>query len=157
MVEVFSFIVFTILSPTFCVQDDIAYEPKENFEFELDYQFKVKPPPDGDQVSLVEGTEYRAQPLPYLKVKFSFSDFPGHYFRLKVVDSNGSVRKNKRLKLPETYILDMGYSDDLKDRVAPHKYTLFFVTREKEMISKVEVEVKEDGNLLLNGEFHGRI
>ena len=157
MLKLLLCLVCAAMPPGVFAQGPIAYESKENFEFELDYSFKMKPPPERDKVDLGYSTSYTAQPLPYLKLKFGFLNLPKHYFRLRVEDNFGVVRRNKRLRAPGIYVLDMGYSDDVKDRVAPHKYTLFFLSKERDKISKIEVEVEENGNLLLNGEFHGRI
>ena len=157
MLKLLLYLVCTGMSPAIYAQDSIPYESRENFEFELDYSFKIKPPPAGDKVNLGYSKSYTAQPLPYLKLKFGFLNLPNHYFRLRVEDNHGEVKRNKKLKAVETYVLDMGYSDDVKDRVTPHKYTLFFLSKERDKISKIEVEVEENGNLLLNGEFHGRI
>ncbi len=157
MERVFFISLFSVVFSGVFAQGGLPYEPKENFGFELDYSFKTKPPPENSKVSLVENADYTAQPLPYLKVRLSFNDLPDHYFRFRVENNKGSIVKNKKIKTPETYILDMGFSDDLKDRVTPHKYTIFFLTKDKERISMIQIEVEENGNLLLNGEFHGRI
>lgn len=139
-------------------QQDVPYESEDHFEMLLDYTFKVRTPPDRDKISLVQTDTYSAQPLPYLKVKFAFSGLPEAYYRFKVENIKGDVIKNKKFKsASETYVLDMGFSDDLKDQVTSYKYTIFFLTKTKDVLSKIDVEVEENGNFLLNGEFHGRI
>ncbi|MEM1406886.1 MAG: hypothetical protein AAGG59_08940 [Bacteroidota bacterium] len=139
-------------------QEDVPYESKENFGFELDYTFKTRPPPNNEKVYLTENKSVRgSQVLPYLKLRFEFSSFDATYFRYKVEDHIGSVIKSRKLKFPDSYVLDMGFSDDVKDRVTSHKYTIYFYNKAKEPISKIAIEVAENGNLLLNDEFHGRI
>ena len=145
----------TVIAPA---QHEAPYENIENFSFELDYSFKIRTPPDNQQVSLVEGNRYSSQPLPYLKVKFVFDGLPKEYFRFKVENVEGNVIKNKKFKSDaDVYILDMGFSDDLKDKITSYKYTIFFLTKDKEVLSKIELEVQENGNFMLNDEFHGRI
>ncbi|MEM7107075.1 MAG: hypothetical protein AAF519_02530 [Bacteroidota bacterium] len=139
-------------------QDKVPYEPKENFGFELDYTFKTRSAPSIDKVSFVESNAPRgSQVLPYLKIKFDFSDFEIRYYRLKVYNNVGIVIKNRKIKRPVSYTLDMGFSDDLKDRVTSHKYSIYFYEKSKQPISKIDIEVAENGDLFLNGEFHGRI
>ncbi|MEM6524427.1 MAG: hypothetical protein AAF693_11565 [Bacteroidota bacterium] len=147
-----------LLPANVSAQDPIPYEPKENFRFELDYTFKTRPPPDTDKVSFVESNTPRgSQVLPYLKVKFEFSDFDVKYFKYKVQNYSGSIIKTRKIRLPESYVLDMGFSDDLKDRITSHKYSIYFYEKSKKAISKIDIEVAENGDLFLNGEFHGRI
>ena len=69
------------------------------------------------------------------------------------------LTKNSYRKLPHSFFdLNKALSaDDLKDKIKPHKYTIYFYTKEKKAISKIQIEVKENGDLLLNDQFHGRI
>ena len=82
-----------------------------------------------------------------------------HEMRENTHSSNRSwiIIKSRKLKFPDSYVLDMGFSDDVKDRVTPHQYTIYFYNKTKEPISKIAIEVAENGDPLLNGEFHGRI
>ena len=127
-------------------QEPVPFEPKDNFGFELDYQFKTK-----------SSTPRVSQTLPYLMVKFDWADLNKDYYRYKVDNNQGQIVRNKKLKFPDSYVLDMGFSDDLKDRVTPYKYSIHFYNKDKKRVSKIVIEVAENGDLLLNGEFHGRI
>lgn len=139
-------------------QEDIPYETKDNFGFELDYTFRTRPPPDNEKVSFVESTSRGgSQVLPYLKVKFDFPSFDTKYFKYKVENHLGVVIKSRKLKSQDFYILDMGFSDDVKDRITSHKYTIYFYNKAKKALAKIDIEVAENGDLFLNGEFHGRI
>ncbi|MEM6362697.1 MAG: hypothetical protein AAF149_10715 [Bacteroidota bacterium] len=156
--NIFLLLVLFLFEAQASVQEDVPYEPRDNFGFELDYTFKTRPPPDSEKVYLAENRSVRgSQVLPYLKLRFEFSSFDATYFRYKVENHVGSVIKSRKLKFPDSYVLDMGFSDDVKDRVTPHQYTIYFYNKTKEPISKIAIEVAENGDLLLNGEFHGRI
>lgn len=139
-------------------QDLVPFESKENFGFELDYQFKTRPPPNMDKLDFTKTSAPRgSQTLPYLMIKFDWAELNKNYYRYKVDNSQGQIVRNKKLKFPDSYVLDMGFSDDLKDRVTPHKYSIYFYNKDKERVSRIVIEVAENGDLLLNGEFHGRI
>ena len=151
-------ILILLLSFSMFSQVELSFEPKENFDFELDYSFKTRPPVSADKVTFIEGAKRGgAQVLPYLKINFNFNSLPSEYYRIRVEDGDGKLIKSKKLKRPDIFVLDMGFSDDVKDRITPHKYVIIFQTKAKNSISKIEVEVEENGDLLLNGSFHGRI
>ncbi len=159
-VELVKIILFVTCFSTHTVAQTsvVPYEPKENFNFELDYTFKTRVPSESEKISFVESNASRgSQILPYLKVLFNFSGFDDRYYRYKVKNLAGAVVKNRKIKLPESLVLDMGFSDDIKDRITSHKYTIFFYTKDKITISKIDIEVAENGDLLLNGELYGRI
>lgn len=141
---------------------DIPYKPKENFEVMLDYQFKVKPAPDHTQVYLTETVgQYErrksASPLPYLELNVKISKLDPGEVRLSVTNNTGEeVIRRKKISEGMVIPLDVGFTDDVKDRVAPHEYTFTFLTADKTPVSRIVIFIGEDGTFLVNGEKRGR-
>ncbi len=136
---------------------DVPFLPLADFEFELDYDFKSKPPPDKNKVTFTEKTPYSADLLPYVKVNFSFTNLPEEAFRVRVVNLRGGIVKSKKVKNLDILEFDMGFSDDIKDRVEPHAYYIYIENKTKDYLSKVKIFVDESGDFYLNDEPFGKI
>jgi hypothetical protein len=52
--------------------------------------------------------------------------------------------------------LEVGFTDDVKDRVTPHHYFLTLVSPKKTETSKIEILIEEDGTFFVNGEKRGK-
>ena len=53
--------------------------------------------------------------------------------------------------------LDLGFTDDIKDRVGAYEYTVFFLNEDKDQVSKIVIYFEKDGTYLVNGETRGKI
>lgn len=142
-------------SVSFC--QEVPYLPMDDFEFEMDYDFKSKPPPEKNKVTFTEKEYYSASPLPYVKVNFKFINLPEDAFRVRVENFRGGVLKSKKLKNLDVLEFDLGFSDDIKDRVEPHSYYIFVENKNRERLSKIKIYVEETGDFYLNDELFGKI
>jgi hypothetical protein len=52
--------------------------------------------------------------------------------------------------------LDMGFTDDMIDRVHAHEYTLTFIDANKLPVNRIVINVAEDGSFFVNGEKRGK-
>lgn len=140
---------------------ETPFKPREEFEIKLDYQFKQRPPVDQTSVQLdfeAEAHKNRnaSAILPYLTLNINILK---NSTAAKVVIKNNLNQSvvNKKLKTEPTIIaLVVGYTDDVKDRVSPHEYTLVFLSADKKPLSKIVIFVDEDGTFIVNGEKRGR-
>lgn len=138
-------------------QNEIPYRVDSTFKFELDYNFKRKPPPPSDKVTLVDVPHTSNEVLPYVIVKFTVAEPLKNDHRVKVIDNYGRSVLNRKIRDDLKFDIDMGFAEDLKDRIVPHQYNIFFINQEKNTHSRITLEVTEEGDLLLNSELYGKL
>lgn len=155
--------VIIILICLFCfsnilqAQDPIPFREASSYAFELDYNFKTKPPPPKDFISMTDSSPATSEILPYVKVKFNLLTLGDNDYRVKIVSNNGGAVFNKKLKGPIAFDIDMGFAEDIKDRIVPHSYSVYFMDKAKNIHSRITIEVKKDGELLLNQQVYGKL
>jgi len=147
----------------FLVQEDVPYKPKEEFEVILNFEFKQRILAD---VSKVDFSETRREydrrtntgPLPYLKVNLNVLKRGEGESRLRIVkntDLHGG--NNRKLEDGMKVKLDLGYTDDIKDRVSAYEYVAYFMSDDKKPLSRVVLFFDKDGTYYVNGEKRGRL
>jgi len=137
---------------------DLPLKPKEEFEVNLDYQFKQRPPADHNTVHL--GKDYpnrnSTSVLPYLILKIKLLKLPSEKMRVRVSNNLNEKTLSKKIDLKSLLELDLGFTDDMKDRVTAHQYTLTFISEDKIPQDIIVINVDEDGSFLVNGEKRGK-
>ncbi len=145
------FFSFILLHTT---SQEVPFKPANEFEIVLDYKFReraaapsrpdfeVKRPPSG--------------PLPYLVVYLRIINQHKQEQRIRITDSNGKMVINRKATTDTRYKLDMGYTEDIKEQLVPHAYTILFLTDEKELISQIKIIIEPDGTFKVNGESRGK-
>ncbi len=136
---------------------EVPYLPLESFQYELDYSFKTKPPPDVDYAYQDKVTVYKATPLPYVKMKFLVNEKLQKFYRVKVIDNNNKNIDNKKLKGQESFEVDMGYAVDIKDRISSYQFLILLFDEDKAPANKILVEFSEEGDMFINEKLVGRI
>lgn len=142
-------------------QDSIPYKSSDEFEIKLDYQFKPRPTPNAYNVKFEESaSDYSKRtsstPLPYLTLNLEILKASSEEVRVKGF-RNGKLFLNKRDVKSGTHVeIEMGYTDDMKDRVTPHEYILILSNNDKIEISRIVIFIGEDGAFLVNGEIRGQ-
>lgn len=135
------------------VQSEVAFKSAEEFELTLEYAFKTRSH-DPNNVSTYGQT---ATQLPYLILNLQILKLASTESRIRVVDNFYHVLLNKKASANDIFKLDMGFTDDMKDRVTADTITiLFLASNKKDVISKIVIHVKEDGTFLVNDERRGR-
>lgn len=137
---------------------EIPFRAKEDFQVELKYDLKQRPAKDPNKVNLDVSVAERNStgPLPYLTVNVKILNPKAEEIRFRCENNFGRSVFNKKAEKSLNYEIDMGYIDDLKDRVSAHGYTLYALTENKESINKIEFIVMEDGTFMVNGEKRGK-
>lgn len=129
-------------------------KPNEEFEVKLDYQLKQKPISDRFSIDYYDTKE--AGVLPYLILKIKPLKLSDQEVRAKMVDNKRKIVFNKKVALGDELKLDVGYTDDAKERITPHEFNLYFLSADKEEVSRVNIFIGEDGTFLVNGEVRGK-
>lgn len=146
----------------FLIQEEVSYKPKEEFEIKLDFEFRTRPVPDPNKVDMEQTHKElsRAQstgPLPYLNLNVRALTLLPNEVRVRVTKNGEKSVLNRKIDTKTVIKLDMGYTDDIKDRVSSYEYTLLFVDDDKKAVSKIVIFFEEDGTYLVNGEKRGKI
>ena len=139
-------------------QTDIPFKQNSDFEIKLDYQFKPRPQTGNDGYS-AGGTKLTTSTgvLPYLVLNLKILKLDTLETKIKV-NSNLTVNIiSKKVSEGDTFPLDMGFMEDVKDKVTAHLYTISFLTAKKEAVSRIVIVIDEDGNFFVNNERRGKL
>lgn len=150
--------VYLIFTLAFFVLQEIPFKGKEEFEVKLDYQFKQRPLPDLNTVDLgrVHDPRGASTVLPYLILNIKIRELEGEKMRLRITNNREDRTAQRRVSAGQVIELDLGFTDDMKDRVTAHKHTLTFIDEHKTPVNRIVIEVQEDGTFLVNGENRGK-
>ncbi len=147
------------LSILFLWQSDVPFRSKEDYQVELKYEFRQRPAKDANTVTLdPNGVQDRKQPgpLPYLVVHIKILNRKAEEVRFKCENNFGSAIFNKKADKTLDFDIDMGYVDDLKDRVNAYGYTVYAVNDARQLLNKIELIVQDDGSFMVNGDRRGK-
>jgi hypothetical protein len=94
--------------------------------------------------------------LPYLGINLHVLKLNPEEARLRIIDNMTKVVYSKKVKPDETVFVNLGFTDDMKDRVTAHEYTAYFISAEKKELSRILITVGEDGTFSVNEEKRGK-
>lgn len=132
---------------------DIPFKAKEEFELILDFQFRPRPKTTGK----VDFGNTSNTPLPHLSMKLNVLKVLDDEYRVRVQDGRGNVLSSKQLSRDTSVDFELGYTDDLKDGVASHRYYIRFYDRQKDLRRQIVISFDEDGRYKVNDEVRGKI
>ena len=143
-------------------EDQTPFKPREEFEIKLDFEFRDRPVGSANSIELSQSQrEYErsraAGPLPYLYLNVKVLKPSPEEVRIRVVENGTRIALNKKFDMNTVLRLDMGYTDDIKDRVKAYEYTIYYMTADKEPVSKVVIYFDEEGTYFVNSEKRGKI
>ena len=152
-------IIFGLLS----FQEDLPYKPSEEFDLKLNFEFKDRGAGrDPNKIEMNQTLKEREKTrgsglLPYLYLNLKVLKQAPNEVRVKVLENNSKNVYNKKFDASTILKLDLGFTDDIKDRVGAYEYTVFFLDEDKEQVSKIVIYFEKDGTYLVNGETRGKI
>jgi len=146
----------------FLFQDNVPFKPKDEFEIKLSFEFKERDRPSANRIDMdISQKEYQKNqasgPLPYLYLNLRVLQPRPEEVRIKIVENGRNSVMNKKFDAKTVLKLDLGFTDDIKDRVGPYEYRIFLLNHEKEPVSMITIDFQEDGTYLVNGEVRGKI
>lgn len=149
-----------LLSVSFLQQDTVPFKANDEFELTTHYEFKQRSV--GDQKAVVyRDTEpavpRNTGPLPYLSLSLKVLKTNPEEEKIRIINNENTVILNRKLQPGMTVNFEAGFTDDMKDRVKAHQFTILFLSKSKNPISKVVVEVTQDGTFLVNNEKRGKL
>ncbi len=140
----------------------LPFKPAEEFKLEIEYKFKARPMVENSFINLTETQlekEKRAaggNPLPYLIIHVSFLQLSDKEVKVRCIDNTNKNRLSRKAELNRKYTIDLGFTDDIKDRVTPHEYTFFLISDDKEETSRIVLLIEPDGSFMVNGSRRGK-
>ena len=76
--------------------------------------------------------------------------------RVRISTNRGDRPVLKKVAVNSLIELDLGFTDDMIDRVTSHEYTLTFFGADKTIVDRIVISIREDGSFLVNNEKRGR-
>ena len=140
---------------------EVPRKAAEEFKLELEYKFKQRPRGDNSFIDLVETENEKEKrqdttPLPYLIIHLSFQTLTDKEVRIRCTDNNKKNRLTKKLEKDKVYTVDLGFTEDIKDRVTSYEYTFYLMSDDRKDTSVVIMRIEEDGTFLVNGIKRGK-
>jgi hypothetical protein len=157
-------LLFLIFLGLVSIQEDPPFKPSDEFEIKLNFEFKDRgagrdPNKIEMNQTLKEREKSRASGLlPYLYLNLKVLKQGENEVRVKIIEnSSKNVMNNKKFDTATILKLDLGFTDDIKDRVGAYEYTVFFLNGDKDPVSKIVIYFEKDGTYLVNGEKRGKL
>ncbi|HTF19196.1 MAG TPA: hypothetical protein VK658_14040 [Chryseolinea sp.] len=151
------FVLASVLPP-----DTVPFKATEEFELKLNFEFKERQRSDPNKVEMNQTRrEYERSrgsgPLPYLFLDFRVLKVEPNEVRVRVIENNSKVVHNKKVDIKTVLKLELGFTDDIKDRVGAYEFTILLLDDDKKPVSRVVIFFQKDGTYLVNGQVRGKI
>jgi hypothetical protein len=145
----------------FLFLQEVPVKPKDEFEIKLDYQFKNRPAADLNSVHLDETKQEHDRrvstaPLPFLTLNIKMLKLSADEVKMRITNNLTARVAVRKVEEGTIVPLQIGFTDDVKDRVTAHQYTLTLLSPKKAETSRIEILIEEDGTFLVNGEKRGK-
>lgn len=143
-------------------QAEVPLKPKEEFSIELNYTFKDRPivdsKPTYENKDVKVDRDRNSGPLPHVSLKVKFLKVGDDEVKVKAITTDNRTLLNRKLEVNEVFLLPVGFTDDIKDRMpgVAYEFNIFTLTAKKKEISRIHILIQEDGTFLVNGESRGK-
>lgn len=149
------FYVCIFLSP-----QEIPLKPAQEFELTIDLQLKQRMERGESSIAYSNPRNEQKKgyqgPLPYLYLNLTFRTLQPGEDIIKLLDHENKQILRKKCSLTQRYILDLGYTDDIKDGITSQKYTVLLISNDKTETSRIVIAIDHDGHFTVNGELRGK-
>src|SRR5690242_10513349 len=114
-----------LLSFLIAFQDEAPFKPKEDFEIKFELTFKQRSHDEKtvymDETRADREKRTNNSPLPYLKLSITIKHVQPEEIKLKVIKDNKFNLMTKKTSQDMEIKLDVGFTDDIKDRISGYK------------------------------------
>lgn len=141
---------------------ELPYKPKEEFDIKLDYQLKQRVFSGNSTLVHVDESrkEYERRTstdlLPFLALEIKLLKLAPDEVRVRIVSNLKQRVLNRKVDQGDVLPLQLGFTDDVKDRVKAYEYTVYIINKDKEETSRILISIDEDGTFNVNGEKRGQ-
>jgi len=138
------------------LQEAIPLKPLQEIDIMTNYELRKKPYVENanvvfDQPDKESGTDL----LPFMSINLKVKKWAEGITQIKVSDNKGKTYLKKKPTEEGLYDFELGFVDDIKDKVLPGKFFISFLM-DKKPIEQITIEIEEDGTFLVNGEKRGK-
>jgi hypothetical protein len=158
-----SVLIFTIASLLFGNwQEQVPFKPNEEFEVTLDYKFKERPTSSVSNPSFnfengsVVKNKISSGSLPYLILNVRVLKAGPGEVKVRAINNKDKVLVTKKIVPDLKFAIDMGFTDDVKDRITPNEVNVYFLSDEKKELTRIQMIILSDGTFVVNGEKRGK-
>ncbi len=155
---------FLFLGFSICLffQDTVPYKPDEEFTIRLDLKFKVRPQSSTNTVNVSETrAEYlkrtSADQLPYLILFVTVKHVNLDETHMRVLRDGKKFVNSRKIELDKEFKIDVGYTDDAKDKISGYEHVILFMTSDKKIVNRIVVSIDENGDYFVNSQKRGRL
>jgi hypothetical protein len=150
-----------VLSVTTMAQE-IPYKPEQEYTIRLDLKFLSRSSANTTEVKVSESREEylkrnNSSQLPHLTLYITIKETNHGEVRMKIMRDGRVHTNNKKIELGKEFKLEVGYTDDAKDKVSGYNHTLLFLDASKKEVNKIVIAIEENGDYRINGEMRGRL
>ncbi len=140
---------------------EVPFKPDEEFSIRLDMKFANRPTTSSTQVNLAETqADYekrlRSEPLPHLTLYLTVNEINQGESRMKIMRDGKVVANNRKFETGKEIKLDVGFTDDAKDRVSGYEHKIYFLSADKKEVNCILIVIESNGDYLVNGKKRGR-
>ena len=137
---------------------EVPYRNKEDYQIEIKYDLRSRPAAEANTVHLdpTGVKSHKTGMLPYLLVTVKIFNVKPEETRFRCEDSGGHMKFNRKLPKAASFVVDMGFIDDIKDQLAPNEFTVLAISSAKEPMNRIHMRIEKDGTFLVNGERRGK-
>ncbi|HEX7017004.1 MAG TPA: hypothetical protein VF191_15960 [Cyclobacteriaceae bacterium] len=137
-------------------QQDVKFKPSDEFELKVDYSLRTRPIPANYSLNF-EHSKKSVGPLPFISVTLKVLKVQPGEERIRIVDNRGDVITSRKIKEKTELNFDLGFTADMKDRVGPNEFTVYFQGSDrKDVLNQIVITVEQDGTFLVNDEVRGK-
>ncbi|MCD9018368.1 hypothetical protein [Parachryseolinea silvisoli] len=143
----------------FLTPEDAPYRAGDDFEARLKFELKPRhAAPVAQGYSSLRPDIHQTPPLlPFLTIDFKVLRlYPGEV-RVRIEDGMGETVLSRKVTEGMALPLTLGFTDDLKGHPEGYAYSIYFMTQDREVTSRVVIFFEENGIFRINGEPRGKI
>lgn len=139
----------------FIFQDSLPFKPDSEFEFTLTYEFRNKPGIDRFEVDWSNTQKYSEGTLPFATITIKLLKLSEEEERAKIITNLGNRIYSRKASLDTEIVVELGFTDDLKDHVGVFMYDIIFFSKRND-VSRINLYVDEAGTFFINGNKRGK-
>jgi hypothetical protein len=136
---------------------DVPMLSEDEYTYELEYELRRKVPEKSYDYDASGGKPASTlDQLPFVKINFSLLNLQDEDRKIKIYQGKKLIG-SKKINGPLKVSLEMGFAVDLKEGAVPGDFTIFIMDKGNNRRARIFVEVKSNGELLINTISSGRI
>lgn len=144
------------------LQQDVPFKSDDEFVIRLDLKFKSRVISNANRVVVAETfAEHEkrtsTEQLPFLTLFVTITENSQGEARYKILKDGKVAVSNKKIEVGKEFKLEIGFTDDAKDKVSGYEHVIYLLSADKKEISKIVITIQDNGDYFVNGQKRGRV